>query len=141
MNRFLPVVLLMLAGCAQLPPMPGDAAAKRFEPVSDRAVIYVTRNALERNFVAPIMLNDEMMGSTYRGTYIRMVVPGGKYRVAGFAGDSGRIDIQTEPGRVYFINQTTHGYSSLSGSQFQLVDAQYGRSVVLGGTMASEFIR
>lgn len=141
MNRFLPVVLLMLAGCAQLPPMPGDAAAKRFEPVSDRAVIYVTRNALERNFVAPIMLNDEMMGSTYRGTYIRMVVPGGKYRVAGFSGDSGRIDIQTEPGRVYFINQTTHGYSSLSGSQFQLVDAQYGRSVVLGGTMASEFIR
>lgn len=141
MNRFLPIVLLMLAGCAQLPPLPGDAAAKRFEPVSDRAVIYVARNALERDFVAPIMLNDEMMGATYRGTYMRIVVPGGKYRIAGFAADSGRIDVQAQPGQIYFINQTTWGYGSLAGSQFQLVDAKYGQSVVLGGTMTSEFIR
>ena len=141
MNRFLPMVLLMLGGCAQLPPLPGDAAAKRFDPVSDRAVIYVARDALERNFVAPIMLNDEMMGATYRGTYIRMVVPGGQYRIAGYAGDSGRIDIQAQQGQIYFINQTTWGYSSLHGSIFQLVDAQYGRSVVLGGTMTSEFVR
>lgn len=141
MNRFLPIVLLILTGCAQLPPLPGDAAAKRFEPVSDRAVIYVARSALERDFVAPIMLNDEMMGATYRGTYIRIVVPGGKYRIAGFAGDSGRIDVQAQPGQIYFINQTTYGYSSLTGSQFQLVDAKYGQSVVLSGTMTSEFIR
>lgn len=141
MNRFLPIVLLILAGCAQLPPLPGDAAAKRFEPVTDRAVIYVTRSALERDFVAPIMLNDEMMGATYRGTYMRFVVPAGKYRIAGFAGDSGRIDVQAQPGQIYFINQTTHGYSSLTGSQFQLVNAQYGQSVVLSGTMTSEFVR
>ena len=141
MKHFLSVILLLLAGCAQLPPMPGDAAAKRFEPIADRAVIYVARSVAERDFVAPIMLNDEMMGSTYRGTYMRIVVPGGKYRIAGFAGDSGRIDVQAEPGRIYFINQTTHGYSSLTGSQFQLVDARYGQSVVLGGTMTNELVR
>jgi hypothetical protein len=141
MNRFLPIVLLMLAACAQLPPMPGDAAAKRFEPVADRAVIYVGRHTFDRRFVAPIMLNDEMLGATYQGTYTRIVVPGGKYRIAGFAADSGQIDLQVRPGQIYFINQTTWGYDSLSGSQFQLVDAQYGRSVVLSGTMTSEFVR
>ena len=35
MTRFLLISLLLLAGCAaQLPPMPEDAAAKRFEPHS-----------------------------------------------------------------------------------------------------------
>lgn len=141
MNRFLSVILLLLAGCAQLPPHPGDAGAKRFEPVADRAVIYVARSVVDRDFVAPIMLNDEMAGSTYRGTYMRFVLPGGKYRIAGFAGDSGRIDVQTQPGQIYFINQTTWGYSSLTGSTFQLVDAGYGRSVVLAGTMTNEIVR
>ena len=141
MNRFLLIATLMLAGCVQLPPLPGDAAAKRFEAVPDRAVIYVARHALERNFVAPIKLNDEMMGSTYRGTYMRLVVPAGSHRITGLAGDNGLIDIQAKPGQIYFINQTTWGYDALSNSKFELVDAQYGRSVVLGGTMTAEFIR
>lgn len=141
MNRFLLIATLMLAGCAQLPPLPGDAAAKRFEPVPDRAVIYLVRHTLDRNFVAPILLDDEMMGSTYRGTYMRLVVPGGMHRIAGVAGDSGLIRIQATPGQIYFINQTTWGYDALSSSKFELVDSQFGRSVVLSGTMTAEFVR
>ena len=141
MNRFLLIAILMLASCAQLPPLPGDAAAKRFEAVPDRAVIYVARHAFERNFVAPIMLNDEMMGSTYRGTYMRLVVPGGTHRIAGFSGDNGLIVVQAKPSQIYFISQTTRGYDSLTGSTFQFVDADYGRSMVLGGTMITEIIR
>jgi hypothetical protein len=141
MNRILLIALLLLTACAQLPPQPGDAAAKRFEPVPDRAVIYVLRSPVEREFVAPIMLDDEMMGSTYRGTFMRLVVPAGQHQIAGFAGDSGRISLKTEAGKLYFINQTTFGYSSLTGSTFQLVDEQYGRSIALGGTLTSEVIK
>ena len=142
MNRLLLPALLLLAGCAaQLPPLPGDAPAKRFETVPDRAVIYLVRHPMERDFAAPVMLNDEMIGATYRGTYMRLVVPAGKHRIAGFAADSGRIDLQVEPGRIYFVNQTIWGFRSFSGSHFELVDAQYGRSMVLGGTMTSEVIR
>lgn len=141
MNRFLLIATLMLAGCAPLPPLPGDAAAKRFEPVPDRAVIYLVRHTLDRNFVAPILLDDEMMGSTYRGTYMRLVVPGGMHRIAGVAGDNGLIRIQATPGQIYFINQTTWGYDALSNSKFELVDSQFGRSVVLRGTMTAEFVR
>ena len=141
MNRFLLPALLFLSGCAQLPPLPGDAAAKRFEAVPDRAVIYVVRPVFDRNFVAPIMLDDQMMGSTYRGTYMRLVVPGGTHHIAGFAVDNGRISLQAEPGQVYFIQQTTWGYSSLQGSVFQRVEAQTGRNLVLAGTMTNEVVR
>lgn len=141
MNRFLLLALLLLSGCAQLPPMPGDADAKRFEAVPDRAVIYIVRPALDRHFVAPIMLDDQMMGSTYRGTYMRLVVPGGAHHIAGFAVDNGRISLQAEPGQIYFIQQTTWGYSSLQGSVFQRVEAQTGRNLVLAGTMTNEVVR
>ncbi len=134
-------LLFALSACVPLPPLPGDAAAKRFEPVPDRAVIYVVRHPLEPNFVAPILLDDQMIGPTYPGTYIRMVVPGGMHRIAGFAVDSGLINLQAQPGQIYFISQTTYGFKrSLTRSSFQLVDAQFGRSLVLGGTMTSEVI-
>ena len=134
-------LLLALSACAPLPPMPGDAAAKRFEAVPDRAVIYLVRHPLERYFVAPVMLDDQPIGSTYKGTYIRVVAPGGMHRIAGMGNDSGAIRLNAEAGQIYFISQTTYGYDSLSGSSFQIVDAQYGRSMVLGGTMTSEVIR
>jgi hypothetical protein len=135
-------LLAALSACVQLPPLPGDAAAKRFETVPDRAVIYVVRHRLEPEFVAPILLDDQMIGSTYRGTYIRVVVPGGMHRIAGFAVDSGLIVLQAQPGQIYFISQRTFGRPrSLSGSSFQLVDAQFGRSMVLGGTMTGEVVQ
>jgi hypothetical protein len=134
-------LLFAISACAPLAPLPGDAAAKRFETVPDRAVIYLVRNPVERDFVAPIMLNDQSIGATYRGTYIRMVVPGGAYRIAGMAGDSGSIRLQAERGQIYFVDQRTMGYDALTGSTFQIVDAQYGRSMVLGGTLTSEVIR
>ena len=135
-------LLVALSSCVPLPPLPGDAAAKRFEPVAGRAVIYLVRHPLDSTIPAPILLDDEMIGSTYHGTYIRAVVPGGRHRISGFAADSAVIDIQAQSGQIYFVNQTTWNVrGSLGGSVFQLVDAQYGRSVVLNGTMTSEVIR
>jgi len=134
-------LLFALSACAPLPPLPGDAAAKRFEPVPDRAVIYLVRNQVEREFVASIMLNDQPIGATYKGTYIRMVLPAGTHRIAGMAGDGGSIRVQTEQGKIYFVDQRTMGYDTLTRSTFQLVDADFGRSMVLGGTLTSEVIR
>ncbi len=135
-------LLLALSACAPLPPPPGDAAAKRFEAVPDRAVIYIVRHPLEPEFVAPVMFDDNPIGSTYRGTYIRVVVPGGMHRIAGVGIDSGSINLQVQPGQIYFISQRTFGRDrSLTGSMFQPVDAESGRSMVLGGTLTSEFVR
>ena len=87
------------------------------------------------------MLDDEMIGSTYRGTFMRLVVPSGQHKIAGFAGDSGQISLQAGVGELYFINQTTFGYCSLTGSNFQLVDEKFGRSLALNGTLTNEVIK
>ena len=141
MNRILPIVLMLLAGCVQLPPLPGDAQAKRFESIPDRAVIYVARHVHDKDFVAPLLLDDEWLGPTYRGTYLRIVVPAGEHSLAGYAGDHGVIRFVTESGKLYFIDQTTWGFRSLDRSTFELADPQYGRTLVLNGTMNDEVIR
>ena len=139
MTRLLLVSCLSLffSGCAQLPPPPEDAAAKRFEAIPGKSVIYLARHALEPSFVAPVALEDNMIGSTYRGTYMRIEVPAGKHRLRGMAGDSGSINLVTEPGKVYFVQHSAHGYRSFVSSSFDQVDANYGKSLVLGGQITA----
>lgn len=139
MTRLLLITFLTLlsAACAQLPPPPEDAAAKRFEAIPGKAVIYLARHALEPGYVAPVALDDSMIGSTYRGTYMRIELPAGKHRLRGMAGDSGSIDLVTEPGKVYFIQHSAHGYRSFVSSTFHQVDATYGKSLVLGGEITA----
>ena len=142
MTRFLlTMAILLISGCAQLPPMAEDAVAKRFEPLPDRAVIYLARHRLDHDFIAPVSLDDQMIGSTYRGTYMRIEVPAGTHRIEGFAADSGRIKFDTKAGQIYFVQHTAFGFRSFDSSRFELVDAAYGRSLVLNGQMTALIIR
>jgi hypothetical protein len=72
---------------------------------------------------------------------MRLVVPSGRHQIAGMAGDSGSIELQADAGKIYYVNQTTWGYDSLSISNFDLVDEKYGRSTALLGTLNTEYIR
>ncbi len=127
------LLVAMLAGCAPLPPSPADIEAKRFEPVAGKAVIYVFRHYpdLSRE-VATLMLDDQMMGSTYPGTYFRWVVEPGRHQIRGYAGDNGSITLDAQPNRMYFIQQSVsrffHGFAQ---SFFQPVPEAYGREAVL----------
>jgi hypothetical protein len=127
------LLVAMLAGCAPLPPSPQDIEAKRFEPVPGKAVIYVVRPYpdLSRE-VATLMLDDQMMGSTYPGNYFRWVVEPGRHQIRGYAGDNGSIALQVEANRMYFIQQSVsqlfHGFAQ---SFFQPIPEPYGRAAVL----------
>jgi hypothetical protein len=138
---FVAFLFALLAGCAQLPPPPEDAAAKRFEPIRDKAVIYLARHALEPTYVAPVALNDDMIGSTYRGTYMRLELPPGKYRLHGMGGDSGSIALTTEAGKIYFVQHSAHGYRNFVSATFDQVSADYGRSMVMGGQITALITR
>ncbi len=139
MQRILVTLLVLLAGCAPpLPPLPEDAIAKRFEPVAGKSVIYLVRHSMDPSYIAPVTLDDRMIGSTYKGTYIRIETASGKHRLGGFAGDSGSISLSTDPGRLYFVEHKAFGFrGSFSRSSFQLVDAAYGRELVLGGQISA----
>lgn len=133
------LIVLLLAGCGvRLPPPPEDAMAKRFETVPDRAVIYLARSPVDQDFVAQIIFDGDMLGSTYRGTYMRIEAPPGPHEIRGYSGDGGIIKFNTAAGQMYFVQQTTYGYrGSLSHSIFDLVDATYGRSIVNNGEITA----
>ncbi|MGZ8202245.1 MAG: hypothetical protein ACXWUH_09760 [Burkholderiales bacterium] len=123
---------LALAACAQLPPSPQEIEAKRFESVPGKAVIYVVRD--EPDFTddgATLMLDDQMMGTTYPGTFFRWVVAPGRHQIRGFAGDAGSYSLDVGPDRVYFIQQWVTRFFPFSQSHFQLVPEPHGRAAVL----------
>ena len=128
------LVLLALAGCvAPLPPSPQEIEAKRFEAVPGKAVIYLVREYpdLSRD-AGTVMLDDNMMGSTYPGTFFRWVVEPGRHQIRGFAGDPGAMIIDVLPDRVYYIQQSyTRGFTGFGQSFFRLIAEPYGRDAVM----------
>lgn len=126
------LIAIVLAGCVQLPPSPQDLQAKRFETVPGKAVIYLVRDIPDfSDRPATITLDDAATITTYPGTYYRWEVAPGVHRIAGFAGDSGVITLDTEPGKVYFVQQRLSLFLRWQQSYFYPVGADYGRAVVM----------
>lgn len=124
---------LGIAGCTPLPPSPEDLQAKRFEAVPDKAVVYLFRDIPD--FIddgATVVVDDHTQGTTYPGTYFRLELAPGRHRIAGFAGDSGVIEMAVQAGRIYFVQQSvTPLVAGITYSHFRPVDAGYGRQAVL----------
>src|SRR5262245_26930947 len=98
--------LLVLAGCQQLPLTPEDIQARKFEAVADKAVIYLVRDNPDfTDAEAAITLGDNVRLKTNTGTYYRWEVPPGTHRIQSFGGDTGRIDVRAERGKIYFVQQ------------------------------------
>ena len=127
------LLALFLAACAPLPPSPQDIDAKRFEPVPGKAVIYLVRPMPDRaSEPATVMLDNNMMGSTYPGTYFRWVVEPGRHEIRGYAGDAGRFTLDVPPDGLYFVEQTvTRLLSGFAQSFFRPIPDPHGRAIVM----------
>ena len=133
------LLVLALAGCvAPLPPSPQEIEAKRFEPVAGKAVIYVVREYPDLSPDAgTLVLDDNVMGSTYPGTFLRWIVEPGRHQIRGYAGDPGGMLIDVLPDRVYFVQQSyTRGFTGFGQSFFRLVPEPYGRGAVMRSELA-----
>jgi hypothetical protein len=126
------LLLLPLAGCVTPPPpSPQEIAAKRFETVPGKAVIYVFRDAV--NFAgtpSPIALDGNAIGSSYGGTFFRLVVEPGQHRLTGMYGDNGAMTIIVAANQLYFVQQTVSLMVGMVASTFDTVGANEGRSRV-----------
>ena len=139
MFRLLWVLVLLLAGCAQLPPSAQEIEAKRFEPAPGKSVIYLVRD--DPDFTdtgAAVMLDDNLMGTTYPGTFFRWVVEPGPHQVRGFAGDAGSFSLATAPDAMYFVLQRVTRFFPIPSVQsyFQPVPEPHGRAAVLRSVLA-----
>jgi len=99
------LLVLLIAGCVQLPPSPQDIQAKKFESAPDKAVIYIVRASMDSHETGTISLDDNAQISTYAKTYYRWEAAPGPHRIAGFAGESGLVRFDAQAGRIYFAHR------------------------------------
>ena len=126
------VLACALAGCVTREPSPQEIGAKRFDPVAGRAVVYLYRERADfADAAVGLMLDDEYRGTSYRGTFHRFELAPGRHRLAGYAGDIGRLEFTVEAGRLYFIRHAVTRLRGIELSFFHPVPAEAGRQSVL----------
>jgi hypothetical protein len=125
-------LVLMAAACVTpLPPSPQEVAAKRFEPVPGKAVVYVFRDLVNFGGVqAPVALDGNQIGTTYGGTFLYVVVDPGTRRLTGMFGDAGSMQFSVQAGELYFIQQNVTVNFGMVNSFFGAVSAAEGRNRV-----------
>lgn len=128
------VSVLLLAGCAQLPPSPEDIQAKKFESLPDKSVIYVVRTAMDSLEASGLALDSREQITTFNRTYYRWEVSPGTHRVAGTGSATASVTLTTAPGRLYFLQHTVLGDQDDGGVMFtalQEISDQAGRNLVM----------
>ena len=107
--RKIAVAALLLAGCAQMPPSAEDIRAKRFEPLTDKAVIYVVRAPIDSFEVSGLALDDGQQITTQRNSYYRWEVAPGTRRISGVGPAMESVTLSAAAGRIYFLEHTVIG--------------------------------
>ena len=85
-----------------------------------------------------IKLNDQMIGSTYAGTYFRLEVQPGRHVLTGYGEDNGSITLDVQADRLYFVQHTVSGSwrATSPHSFFRIIPESEGRAVVARGVLA-----
>ena len=137
MKQALLLSLLLLTACAQLPPSPADAQAKRFEPARDKAVIYVVRPPVDSDHPGVLVVDTGEYISTMPGTYNRIEVTPGRRVLEGMIPPTLRAVVNTQPGQIYFFRLDVRGTSrgGPTTASLQPISPEYGRSLVAQGTL------
>jgi hypothetical protein len=133
MRRALAVfAILLVHGCAQLPPSPEDLQAKRFEAVPGKAVIYIVRQPMDSTEYGALLMDTGDQVTLFPGTFYRWEVPAGARRISGLGPWNVLYDLNVEPGRIYFLRYTVTGTPRM-GPIFAGLDSigeQQGRRLV-----------
>lgn len=109
MKRTILLLALLLAGCVQLPPSPQDIQAKKFDTVSDKAVIYIVRPGVDSPNTGVLILSNTGTISTQQRTYYRWEVAPGTHRIEAFPPYAAAVTVQAQAGKIYFVQHTVQG--------------------------------
>jgi hypothetical protein len=124
---------LLCAACASTPEATPerDAEAKRFEPVTRDAVIYVYRDdSWGTGGITTLFANDQLVGSSLPGTYFRIIVLPGRTVLSTMAPDSGRIEVETRGNDVVFVEMRTTGGDSPPRSHFRRMPPELAKTAI-----------
>ena len=122
----------LITACAPLPPTMADIEAKKFQPLSDKAVIYIVRPVVDISMAGPLSLSGVGPMSTFQGTYYRWEVEPGKRRIETAGASVSSVTINAQPGQMYFVQHTVVGSrrGGIASAWVQRIDADTGRRMV-----------
>ena len=124
---------VLMVGCASVPMASPkeDAVAKTFQPVADKAKIYIYRpNAFVAAGLTTFLLIDgKPLGQTGPGTYHMVEVIPGSHTIETFTDASSprMFNLNTQAGKIYYVWQNV----GLTGdSRLQVVNEDEGKEAV-----------
>jgi len=128
-------VACVLAACASTPQATPErnAEALRFEADPRAAVIYIYRPENPGSApAAAVFLDGRIVGSSLPATFFRVIEQPGRNRITGTAGDTGRIELATHAGGIYFVEMQVRGsVGSSPQSVFRTVPAEEAQAAIL----------
>ena len=132
--------LVLLTACAPMKVAPGSASVPQIQGTPGKAVIYVVRTRPDLSYLtSTLTLDDQLIGSTHAGTYIRLEVTPGRHRISGYASDNGAISLDVHADRVYFVQHTVSGSWRTTNphSFFRMIDENTARAAMVGARPVS----
>lgn len=127
-------LLILLAGCGSTPlaSSSSDADAKRFEPAMNSALIYIYRpTGYGGHGVSTMWVDGRLIGESLPETFFRVPVRPGRSRITGSGADQGRLEIETRPDGVYFVEAQVAGETqSEANTIYRRVSPEAGKAAV-----------
>jgi hypothetical protein len=131
-RAFAVLAVLLVSGCAQLPPSPEELQAKRFETLPGKAVIYIVRQPMDSTEYGALLMDTGEQVTLFPGAFYRWEVPAGARRISGLGPWNVLYNLEVAPGRIYFLRYTVAGTPRMGPilAGLQAIDEQQGRSLV-----------
>ena len=127
------LLVLVATGCASTPQasLEQDQQAKRFAATPDAATVYIYRpgsyfdNRTE-DFSSVLYVDQRLIGSTMAGAYFVVHMNAGAHVLSGIATDQGKMTLQVQAGRLYFVSLKVQNGNSV----FTQVSVETGKRTV-----------
>jgi hypothetical protein len=127
------LVAVNLVGCAsvQMGDAKQDALLKTFSAPADKAGLYIYRNeAMGAAVKMDVTLDGKNIGQTAAKTFLYKEITPGKHVVASAAENSDMIEVDAQPGKLYYVWQEVKMGIMSARTKLHLVNEAAGKAGV-----------
>lgn len=133
--------LALFAGCASVSTAPqAGGATPAIVGAQGKAVVYIVRTRPDTSYLTgTLVVDDQVVGSTHAGTYMRLELSPGRHRISGYGQDNGAITLDVQADRIYFVQHSVSGSwrAQSPHSFFTVLTEQRGRAAMAGTVNAA----
>ena len=137
------VLLLFLAGCSAVGKMPShiDSKAKKMEPPTGKALVYIVRPAFVGTAVkAEVVCNRWRIGATGGKRFLYVILDPGTYQFESIMQNVSTLDLKCESGKTYFIEQNVRMQVFRPLTTLILLDRDFGEWKLKSCSLSTDII-